>query len=436
MPLQIRRGTEAERQALASTPQSGELIYVTDTKQLYVGDGTNLLSDLTPITGYTDENAVDALGAVLSGSSHSGITFSYDTNDDNNDRIVATVSYGALQENLNLNNFDITGNGNITITGNLTINGLLTADYRGSIFADNSTLLVNAVDSKIELDGTVKGNIIPDVSEAYDIGSMSQKFKDLYLSGTSLWLGSAQVTASGTAINLPAGSTVGGTQIMGGDEAVISDIQGSVFGDDSSVLVDAVNNSLNTSVLTIQDSVLSTTETTLQVGNDADFPMIVKSLQGASSLKEVTFNYSSGTVENPSDVDKTKLIGGFAVKGYADGVYKSSLSLATSYTSSATLTDDNPNSYAFIGTNAGGSSFNIFGFRDVPTFVAPTVQLGTFNPSTGAVTQFADAAARDAAITSPEAGMMCFIADDGTSGGAPAVPRFQGHDGSGWVNLN
>ena len=223
---------------------------------------------------------------------------------------------------------------------------------------------------------------------------------------------------------------------MGGDEAVISDIQGSVFGDDSSVLVDAVNNSLNTSVLTIQDSVLSTTETTLQVGNDADFPLIVKSLQGASSLKEVTFNYSSGTVENPSDVDKTKLIGGLGVKGYADGVYKSSLSLATSYTSSATLTDDNPNSYAFIGTNAGGSSFNTFGFRDVPTFVAPTVQLGTFNPSTGAVTQFADASARDAAITSPEAGMMCFIADDGTSGGAPAVPRFQGHDGSGWVNLN
>ena len=433
MPLQIRRGTEAERQALASTPQSGELIYVTDTKQLYVGDGINLLSDLTPITGYTDENAVDALASVLTTSAHSGISFVYN---DVANTLVATVSYGALQQNLNLNNFDITGNGNITITGNLTINGLLTADYRGSIFSDSSTLLVNAVDSKIELDGTVKGNIIPDVSEAYDIGSTSQKFKDLYLSGTSLWLGSAQVTASGTAINLPAGSTVGGTQIMGGDEAVISDIQGSVFGDDSSVLVDAVNNSLNTSVLTIQDSVLSTTETTLQVGNDADFPLIVKSLQGASSLKEVTFNYSSGTVENPSDVDKTKLIGGLGVKGYADGVYKSSLSLATSYTSSATLTDDNPNSYAFIGTNAGGSSFNTFGFRDVPTFVAPTVQLGTFNPSTGAVTQFADASARDAAITSPEAGMMCFIADDGTSGGAPAVPRFQGHDGSGWVNLN
>ena len=433
MPLQIRRGTEAERQALASTPQSGELIYVTDTKQLYVGDGINLLSDLTPITGYTDENAVDALASVLTTSAHSGISFVYN---DVANTLVATVSYGALQQNLNLNNFDITGNGNNTITGNFTINGLLTADYRGSIFSDSSTLLVNAVDSKIELDGTVKGNIIPDVSEAYDIGSTSQKFKDLYLSGTSLWLGSAQVTASGTAINLPAGSTVGGTQIMGGDEAVISDIQGSVFGDDSSVLVDAVNNSLNTSVLTIQDSVLSTTETTLQVGNDADFPMIVKSLQGSSSLKEVTFNYSSGTVENPSDVDKTKLIGGLGVKGYADGVYKSSLSLATSYTSSATLTDDNPNSYAFIGTNAGGSSFNTFGFRDVPTFVAPTVQLGTFNPSTGAVTQFADASARDAAITSPEAGMMCFIADDGTSGGAPAVPRFQGHDGSGWVNLN
>lgn len=37
MALQVRRGTNAER--LGITPLAGELIYVTDTKQLYVEIG-------------------------------------------------------------------------------------------------------------------------------------------------------------------------------------------------------------------------------------------------------------------------------------------------------------------------------------------------------------------------------------------------------------
>ena len=38
MTLRIRRGTDAQRQNF--TPEQGELIYVTDTQELYVGDGT------------------------------------------------------------------------------------------------------------------------------------------------------------------------------------------------------------------------------------------------------------------------------------------------------------------------------------------------------------------------------------------------------------
>jgi hypothetical protein len=40
MALQIRRGTDAERQLI--TPLQGELIFTTDTNRLYVGDGTTL----------------------------------------------------------------------------------------------------------------------------------------------------------------------------------------------------------------------------------------------------------------------------------------------------------------------------------------------------------------------------------------------------------
>ena len=38
MALRLRRGTDAER--LLITPVEGELIYTTDTKLLYAGDGT------------------------------------------------------------------------------------------------------------------------------------------------------------------------------------------------------------------------------------------------------------------------------------------------------------------------------------------------------------------------------------------------------------
>lgn len=40
MPLRIRRGTNAERQTI--TPLDGELLYTTDTKNVYVGDGTSV----------------------------------------------------------------------------------------------------------------------------------------------------------------------------------------------------------------------------------------------------------------------------------------------------------------------------------------------------------------------------------------------------------
>ena len=84
MPLRLRRGTNAER--LTITPASGELIYVTDTKRIFVGDGTT--------TGGVD--------IVASGG-------------------------GNLQGSLNLNSFDLEGLGNINIGGYIT-NGTLRLD--------------------------------------------------------------------------------------------------------------------------------------------------------------------------------------------------------------------------------------------------------------------------------------------------------------------
>lgn len=170
----------------------------------------------------------------------------------------------------------------VTANGTLLINSELSSqvqDIVGSVFSDDSTLLLDGINSSINLDGTVKGNIIPDTDVAYDLGSATNRFRDLYLSGSTIDLG-------GTTLSIVGGNLqVGGTDIKDVvtaagvdyseiqntptipttlsdltndlDYAVIVggaiqsnglpvlptqtlDISGSVFADDSTVLVDGV----------------------------------------------------------------------------------------------------------------------------------------------------------------------------------------------------
>lgn len=58
-------------------------------------------------------------------------------------------------------------------------------------------------------------SVMPDTDITRDLGSPTKRWRDLYLSGNSLWLGPAKITANADGhVNLPPGSTVGG-QIIG-----------------------------------------------------------------------------------------------------------------------------------------------------------------------------------------------------------------------------
>ena len=76
MPLQIRRGTDAERTAMTQPLAAGELIFVTNTNRLWIGNGTTLGG--VAVTEYTDENARDASAAMFVTGTHNSITFAYD----------------------------------------------------------------------------------------------------------------------------------------------------------------------------------------------------------------------------------------------------------------------------------------------------------------------------------------------------------------------
>ena len=274
MPLQLRRGTAAEKADLNQPLAQGEPLWITDTGKLYIGDGATLAQNLEPVVGYGDEEAQDAAAAIFVNGNHSDISFDYL---DGSNLINATVSVSQLTQNLDMNNFNIEGTGNIDIDGNLTIAGDVQAnavvgDYKGSVFGDDSVLLVDAVESAINLEGTIKGNLTPASTGIFSLGTPSLRFTEAYLS-QSLWIGTAQINAEGASIDLPAGSTVNGQplgeiaqpgnglkiDIVGEDSSLIVDsstntvsgsfigeLNGSVFADDSTTIIDGSTGEINT----------------------------------------------------------------------------------------------------------------------------------------------------------------------------------------------
>lgn len=142
MPLQIRRGTDAERLAMTQPLAAGELLYVTNTQKIYVGTGSTLGG--IAVTGYTNAEAKDAAAGIFSAGTHTGISFSYDTI---TDAMSATVDFS-------------------------NIVGTVRADaFKGSVFADDGstiggTLLVDAVDGVLRGNhiGTLTGNVTGDLT--------------------------------------------------------------------------------------------------------------------------------------------------------------------------------------------------------------------------------------------------------------------------------
>jgi hypothetical protein len=165
MALRLRRGTAAELNTI--TPEEGELIYTTDTKNLYVGDGITIGGTNTN-SGYTGSAGLGYTGSAGVGFTGSaGVGF--------------TGSTGA----------GYTGSAGVGFTGSAGLG------YTGS--AGSSSSLVNS--SKTAYLGstgalTVPGSIVPDTNIAYDLGSATNRFRDIYLSSSTINLGGTAVSVN------------------------------------------------------------------------------------------------------------------------------------------------------------------------------------------------------------------------------------------------
>jgi D-arabinose 1-dehydrogenase-like Zn-dependent alcohol dehydrogenase len=128
MALQIRRGTNAER--LTITPLQGELLFTTDTKNLYVGDGTT------------------QGGVVIEGGGGEGVAA-------NAFASIAVAGQSTVSADSSEDTLTLIAGSNVTITTNATNDSITIASSAG---ATNLDALTDVIISSPNVDQVLKYN--------------------------------------------------------------------------------------------------------------------------------------------------------------------------------------------------------------------------------------------------------------------------------------
>jgi hypothetical protein len=405
MALQVRRGTNAER--LGITPLAGELIYVTDTKQLYIGDGTTA-GGTTSIA-----NTIDS--------------------------VVADTS-PQLGGELDLNGNNITGTGNINITGTISASGNINlGDGVGS------DILV--------IGGAIQGHLVPDTDITWNLGSTSKHFNEAWISQLNVenqltvgrimgdliaddstvvfdastgLVAAAQLTGTLPAGVIPAAMSSNITGNLTGNAngshtgTLVGDVTGSVFDDGSGLLVDGVAGKIVGDI--DSPSIITTAITVAGVANGAIGP-------------QIDFNSSRGTKESP-----TVLVGGTDGDGIMDlqgsGWDGNSFALAgiirVGVDLDSTVADGVvPGRINFITANSSGSLVNLLTFNSAGNLgiglPRPLQKLHVNgNAQVDGFVQFGSLTTTERNALTAANGMVIYNSTDN---------KFQGRENGAWVNL-
>ena len=108
----------------------------------------------------------------------------------------------------------------------------------GIVYIYNSTKGVWAKQSTTA-PPVVNGHVLPNANEVYDLGSTTQRFRDIYLSGNTIYLGDTALSVDENGVlGLPAGTVIDGTTIPSAVE-VLSDIDVTISDEIFTLNVDA-----------------------------------------------------------------------------------------------------------------------------------------------------------------------------------------------------
>jgi hypothetical protein len=213
-----------------------------------LNEGTNLYYTNARVEGYLTESGYQTAANILAnvtgtpGGSNTQIQF----NDDG--------SFGG-SSNLTWDGSELSITGVADITGNLTVGGTVTGNgipittvsniaplnpEQGDIWIDPDTgvqliyfsdgnssqwaemeasISISVTGSAVDL-SAVNQNIIPSANVTYNLGSPDKRWKDLWLSNSTIHIGEVQISASGNTLQLPNSLQIG--------NVIISESEGSL----------------------------------------------------------------------------------------------------------------------------------------------------------------------------------------------------------------
>jgi len=100
-----------------------------------------------------------------------------------------------------VSNLNVTAN---IASGNIITPGLISAT--GNITGGNLTTAGLTSTKDFAITGNITGNLIPSANVTYNIGDSTHAFKDLYLSGNSIYLGSQTISSDASGISVSSGN--------------------------------------------------------------------------------------------------------------------------------------------------------------------------------------------------------------------------------------
>jgi hypothetical protein len=341
---------------------TGEIAWTTDSKKLYVGDGSttggvNILANSVG-TGLEWDNSTQtirytgALGSALA-------------------NVIEDTS-PQLGGNLDLNYKTINGTGTINFTGNISASGLYLSTGLTSDLPLNSHNITGT--GNVNITGNVYAT---QLSIATGLGA-NLPLNSHNITGTGNIGITGNISASGTltattglAANLP----LGGYNITGTGNI---NITGSVT---------------STSVTTSSISGVGNNGITLSANNSV--PVIINSTTGGLIYNASNFNLkiTRGTISAPTTTLAGDILGNIVISGNTpSGEYKGSAIISGSWDATSTLSDLWPRSKLTLITGAGGSTYNsaIFDFNG--KFTIPSVSLSDGTVSQPSLTWTSDGA--------------------------------------------
>ena len=404
MSLRIRRGTESQRQA--TTFDLGEIVYTTDGKKLFVGDGVTVggvnvlkttagsglswndstqqldisgtnLSTSNIIEGtnlyFTTDRAQDAAASLFTHNvGHNNISFTYD---DTLNKILATVSLDgvgiasvsadpspSLGGNLILNTHNITGTGGIDITGNITATTI------------NAKLGSNLDINSHNITGTGNINIIGGITST----TINAKL------GSNLDINSHNITGTGN-IDIT------------GDITYTGSISNSIITTTRNYI--DINENYGLIIQSEYNRVLSLNGIT--TGSFSDSPYL-------------SINASRGSIQSPTVLEANDVVGSLVFTGRDDiGVFKTTGGIISTLSNTVDVTKTWPDSTLTIFTgNNSDTTYSKFTFSGNGVLNAPIFKLASYETLS--------------LPSNPETGWMVF---DSTTN------QFKGWNGASWIIL-